>query len=222
MGDIWQELSETTPDENQGSVTEDLPPRVWALGTTATKEDGGWAPKIRKFDTKNGALYKFEIAFNTLGGEKDKVDPKKHRYARTPMSCFIHSRDDKEKPAPQLVGLLNALFSGDIGVGEEAEVAKGQRWQNTLSELKEIADLYGLTLEQADDDPPKFLAMCAMRKLEDESWPLLIKTSARKYTKRDGTAGEQIQVGQFEAPSPEKQEARNIIHFATEDDDVAF
>jgi hypothetical protein len=216
MGDIWQNLSETTPDENQGSVTEDLPARVWALGTTATKEDGGWAPDIRMHDTKIGRLYKFEIAFNTLGGEKDKVDPKKHRYARTPLSAFIHSRDDKEKPAPQLVGLLNALFSAGVGAGEEAEVAKAQRWQNTLSELKEVADLYGLTLEQADDDPPKFLAMCAKQKLEEESYQLLIKPSVRKYTKRDGTAGEQTQVSQFEDATVENQEARNIVLF--EDD----
>jgi hypothetical protein len=222
MTDVWDQMSETVPDESQGNTTEDLPAKVWALGTTCTEKDGGWKPRIAKFDTKNGTLYKLEVSYNTLGGEADKVDPKKHRYARTPHSVFIHDKNDRDRPAPQLVGLLNSLFSAGIGAGEDKEVAKRQRWANTVQTLREVADLYGYTPEQTDDDIPKFIAMCAVEKLKEESFQLLIKPTTRQYKKKDGSQGEQTQVSQFEDATEENIQARKIVTFETEEDDMNF
>lgn len=223
----WKQASEAPVEEQTGF--EDLPAGAWVIGATATTQNGGAAPSVRKkkFKDDNGntrEYYAFNVGLLVKGGDT-VLDPDRHKDRYTFFSAPVHPRDDDDAPSGpkglmsgRLTGFLNAIFAQGVALDEKDKKERAQkRWQVTLQKLTEVEKLHpemdaGAVMNDITGQPDLALGLLslAIAAIENDSKPILFKTGLSK--KRPGSE-QRTEIKQFEDYAPKNVADRKVKMF---------
>lgn len=223
----WKAAAEAPVTEQTGY--DELPPKVWCIGATATTENGGAAPAVtlKTFnDSERGRVqyYRFNCGLLVKGGEAALDEKFNDRFMF--FASSVHPRDDDDDQGPKsllhgkVTGFLNAIYAAGVALGEKDRKKKAlERWQVTLQRLMEIEkqhpELTGQPINELTGQPDTGLAIMqlAIAGIENDSKLLLFKTGMSR--KREGQE-QQVQVTQFEDYVPENCTDRKVRLFAAQ------
>jgi len=229
MSDLFDDIAKNhVPAEPE---FEDLPPKVWCLGTTATDENGGWAPGVGKVGDPEKNYWQFKVGLRCVGGEEGKIE-KKHENKFCGYSTFVLPSEEYDKPeaiiSGRFAGFLNVVFSVGIGDEEDLKTKEGKearrqaRWNNTIEALRKVSKDKGLSLsdyeavtENPEHNKAIFIAGLAVAALEGEARTLLFKTKLGKPFERDGAEVQNVECGAVEDATEGQRVKRKIMNLET-------
>jgi hypothetical protein len=225
--DLFDELA-NSEDIPQEPMFEDLPPKAWCLGRTATADQGGAAPTTRKNEGKDGKpdWYKFNVGLSTLGG--DRLITAAHANKMCFFGVGIDPWENDSGPVSgKLAGFMNAVLA--TGVASDVKDPKARskaRWAASMVKLKEFAGTNpmieggAVVLSSYQGDKARYLVGLLTAYLLENPQEVLFKTvqSVNKKTGQDYG----IQVGATEEATEANIAKRKVQRLEGAEGGVTF